>query len=65
MTPVVVGIWVHWQTLSPFRCELNANRSAAGNHGDFFNTQTFHKQGLYNRTAEFSPSAGSVVKVEL
>lgn len=53
-------IWLHRDTLSPFLWELNANRSAAGNHGNF----SPPKQGSESRAAEVRLNAGSAVKVK-
>lgn len=53
-------IWLHRNTLSPFLWELNANRSAAGNHGDI----SPPKQGLESRAADVRLNAGSAVKVK-
>lgn len=53
-------IWLHRDTLSPFLWELNANRSAAGNHGNIFPP----KQGLESQAAEVRLNAGSPVKVK-
>lgn len=53
-------IWLHRNTLSPFLWELNANRSAAGNHGDISSP----KQGLESRAADVRLNAGSAVKVK-